>query len=94
MRADREHRQTILLCVFGTIPMVWLALIAAPEKADGLPGIIRAIYNAIMTRDYRVSWCQDSLMTILLFPLCVDHNHWSFKKMLYLCTPKVKAYTI
>ena len=69
MRADQNRRQTILLCGIGTIPVVWLALIAAPAKAEGLPGIFREVYAVMMTGDYRVRWCQDSLATVLLFLL-------------------------
>ena len=69
MSPDRNHRQTLYLSLFGVVPVVWLALIAAPAKTEGLPGILREVYQMIMTGDYRVSWCQDSLSTILLFLL-------------------------
>ncbi len=69
MRKNQDQRQVVILCVAGAVPVVWLALIAAPVKSEGLPGIVREIYRVMAAGEYAVTWCQDSLSTILLFLL-------------------------
>jgi len=69
MNNNRDRRQIVLLCALGTISVTWLALIAAPVKNEGLPGIVREIYRVMVEGEYTVTWCQDSLTTVLLFLL-------------------------
>jgi len=69
MNANRDNRQVIVMSVIGTIPVVWLALFAAPARSEGLPGILTRFYRMMAEGEYRVTWCQDSLTTVLLFLL-------------------------
>ena len=69
MNNSRDRRQIVVLCALGTIPVTWLALIAAPVKNEGLPGIVREIYRVMVEGEYTVTWSQDSLTTVLLFLL-------------------------
>ena len=67
MNTKRNNRQVFVMSVLGTIPVVWLALIAAPAKNEGLPGILARVYRMMAEGEYRVTWCQDSLTTVLFF---------------------------
>ena len=67
MRAD-ERSTRIALCLFGVLPVVWLALMIAPAVSGGLPEIITR-FPAAMNDPFDLEWCEDSLKTILIF-LC------------------------
>lgn len=54
------------LCIFGIIPVVWLALLIAPYINDGLSMIIKEFPNAI-NEPFHLSWCNDSVKTMLIF---------------------------
>lgn len=69
MRPDRDNRQVAVMSALGVIPVVWLALAAAPAKREGLPGILMRLYRMLAEGEYGVTWCQDSLETVLLFLL-------------------------
>ena len=64
----RPDKKTALLvpCVLGIIPVVWLGLLIAPAVSGGLPEIIRQ-FPAMMDDPFRISFCEDSLKTVLVF---------------------------
>ena len=65
MKRD-SPKQIIVLCAFGLIPVIWLALLAAPSVSGGLPGIIQGFPSALDS-PFHIEWCEDSLKTILFF---------------------------
>lgn len=69
MRHDKFSKQNILLYCLGTIPVIWLALLIAPFMEDGLPGLIRN-FRAAMSRPFHITFCEDSLKTVLVLLLC------------------------
>lgn len=69
MRHDKFSKQNVLLYCLGTIPVIWLALLIAPFMEDGLPGLIRN-FRAAMSRPFHITFCEDSLKTILVLLLC------------------------
>lgn len=56
------------LCILGIIPTIWLALLIAPYVSGGLSLIIKEFPNAI-NEPFHLSWCSDSVRTILIFIL-------------------------
>ena len=64
----RPDKKTALLvpCVLGIIPVVWLGLLIAPAVSGGLPEIIRQ-FPAMMDAPFRISFCEDSVKTVLVF---------------------------
>ena len=65
MRPDKRTA-TILPCVLGVVPVVWLGLLVAPAVSGGLPEIIRQ-FPAMMDDPFRISLCEDSVKTVLVF---------------------------
>lgn len=65
MRRDNP-KQTLLLFVFGIIPVVWAALLTAPAIAGGLPEILQNL-TAALNNPLQIEWCEDSFKTVLLF---------------------------
>ncbi|MCM1150039.1 MAG: type IV secretory system conjugative DNA transfer family protein, partial [Butyricicoccus sp.] len=56
------------LCIFGILPVTWLALLTAPYVSGGLPAILAGLPSA-MNAPLNISLCGDSAKTILIF-LC------------------------
>ena len=56
------------LSILGLIPTIWLALLIAPYVSGGLSLIIKEFPNAI-NEPFHLSWCSDSVRTILIFIL-------------------------
>ena len=65
MRRDNP-KQTIILCAFGIIPVVWAALLAAPAISGGLLEIMRSL-TAAMDNPFHLEWYEDSLKAVLIF---------------------------
>lgn len=66
-----EDRQSyVLLYLFGTVPVVWIALLFAPYIFEG--GIFTHLseMTKALNTPFHIIWSKDSLKTILLF-LCV-----------------------
>jgi type IV secretion system protein VirD4 len=59
-------KQILVLSVFGIIPVVWAALLAAPAVSGGLLEIIENL-TAAMDNPFRITWCEDSPKTVLFF---------------------------
>lgn len=67
MVEDTKRTKTIL-CILGIIPVVWVALLIAPNIDGGLVGIINGLAD-ISDNFYKVEICENSLKTVLFFLL-------------------------
>lgn len=61
-----NRKSSLIISVFGVIPVIWLALLTAPYLAGGLPEILRKLPNAI-NHPYHIRLCGDSVKTVLIF---------------------------
>jgi type IV secretion system protein VirD4 len=59
-------KQTLVLSAFGSIPVVWAALLAAPAVSGGLVDILGNL-TAAFSDPFKISWCEDSVKTVLFF---------------------------
>lgn len=66
MNGEGSRRDSIVLGVFGVLPVIWLALITAPCIEEGLPGLMESFPSAI-AHPFDIEICGDSLKTVLLF---------------------------
>ena len=64
MKQDNRQAQ-LILCLFGTIPVIWLGLLIAPAVSGGLPEIITVFPTAI-NNPFHIVFCEDSLKTVLI----------------------------
>ena len=53
-----ESRTIRILCIFGLIPVIWLALLVAPAVSGGLPQILQHFPKAMET-PFHIELCQD-----------------------------------
>lgn len=63
-----KNRQSyVLLYLFGTVPVVWVALLFAPYIFEG--GIFTHLseMTKALNTPFHIIWSKDSLKTILLF---------------------------
>ena len=67
MVEDAKRTKTIL-CILGIIPVVWVALLIAPNIDGGLVGIVNGLAD-ISDNFYKVEICENSLKTVLFFLL-------------------------
>lgn len=67
MRND-DQKTSLILCVCGILPVVWLALLTAPYVSGGLVEIIRGLPVA-MGNPFEIMVCEDSVKTVLIFLL-------------------------
>lgn len=65
MKKDNGYQELVFF-VGGLIPVIWLALIAAPYMYDGLFNAVANISEAIES-PFSFVWCDDSLRTIFIF---------------------------
>ncbi len=63
-----EGRTGWLLFLGGILPVVWLALLAAPYVGGGITDIIKNL-PAVMDRPFQITMCGDSIKTVLIFVL-------------------------
>ena len=66
MKNDKST--SLILCLFGILPVVWLGLLIAPAAHGGLPEIV-ARFPAVMNDPFHIELCGDSLKTVLVL-LC------------------------
>lgn len=64
----KHDNQTAAFCLFGILPVVWLALLAAPFVSGGLPAILAGLPAAV-NAPFQIQICGDSFRTVLVF-LC------------------------
>jgi type IV secretion system protein VirD4 len=65
MKRDNLKSNLVILA-FGLIPVIWLGLLIAPAIAGGLPNILQNL-TAAMNNPLKISWCGDSVKTVLFF---------------------------
>ena len=63
---NEDKRTGFILMGLGVIPVVWAALMVAPFLSEGLAGIVEG-FTSGMSSPMKLSWCADSLKTILIF---------------------------
>lgn len=68
MRNDKFSKGNILLYCLGIVPVVWLALLAAPALHDGFRSLLSE-FGTVMRQPFHIVWCEDSLKTVLIFML-------------------------
>ena len=59
----KRGNSTLVLCLFGILPVVWLGLLIAPAAHGGLPEIV-ARFPAAMSDPFHIELCEDSLKTV------------------------------
>ena len=67
MKQD-SRKTSLVLALFGILPVVWLGLLIAPAVSGGLPEIVEA-FPAAMEKPFEATLCEDSLKTVLIL-LC------------------------
>ena len=63
---DKLSRQNCVLYVCGIIPVVWLALLAAPLLEGGLGTLLEG-FGTALENPFHIVWCDKSLKTLLIF---------------------------
>lgn len=63
---DKLSRQNCVLYVCGIIPVVWLALLAAPLLEGGLGTLLEG-FGTALENPFQIVWCDKSLKTLLIF---------------------------
>lgn len=69
MNRDNDRQTSIILAVFGILPIVWLGLLIAPSVKGGLPEILPSLMN-VMSDPFHIVLCEDSVKTVLVLLLC------------------------
>lgn len=67
MKKD-SHLEEILFLGILIIPVIWIALLIAPYIHEGLFNAMTNINNAL-DNPFSITWCQDSLRTVMIFLL-------------------------
>ena len=62
-----ETKTVLLLCLVFSLPIIYLALAAAPYLHQGLGGMLQGMILALEKPN--IVFCKDSLKTVLLFLL-------------------------
>ena len=63
---DKLSRQNCILYVCGILPVVWLALLAAPLLEGGLGTLLEG-FGTALENPFHIIWCDKSLKTLLIF---------------------------
>lgn len=63
---DKLSRQNCVLYVCGIVPVVWLALLAAPLLEGGLGTLLEG-FGTVLENPFHIVWCDKSLKTLLIF---------------------------
>ena len=66
MRNDEEKKLFLVITAFGILPVIWFALLVAPNMKGGLVEII-ANLSIAMNHPFQIRICEDSLKTVLIF---------------------------
>lgn len=67
--SDNDRQTSIILAVFGILPIVWLGLLIAPSVKGGLPEILPSLMN-VMSDPFHIVLCEDSVKAVLVLLLC------------------------
>lgn len=68
MKQDKFDRAHLILYLCGIIPVVWLALLAAPAFRNGLAGFLKNA-DSVFSDPLHIVLCEDSPKTVLVFLL-------------------------
>ena len=71
----RERTEDIVFSVIGGLVIFWIALLTAPYVQQGLIGIVKNL-GTVMSDPFKITWCEDSLKTILVFLDVIQINPW------------------
>lgn len=63
---DKLSRQNCVLYICGILPVVWLALLAAPLLEGGLGTLLEG-FGTALENPFHIIWCDNSLKTLLIF---------------------------
>lgn len=66
MRTNRFSKSNLILYGAGIVPVVWIALLAAPFFGGGLKAIFLEFPDAI-AKPFNITFCEDSVKAVLLF---------------------------
>ncbi len=69
MKQDKFSKPCLLFYACGVIPVVWLALLLAPFLGGGVAELVMN-GGAALDHPFRITLCEDSLKTVLIFILC------------------------
>ena len=69
MKQDKFSKPCLLLYACGLVPVIWLALLLAPFLGGGLAGLVMN-GGAALDAPFHITFCKDSLKTVLIFMLC------------------------
>ncbi|NCC87756.1 MAG: type IV secretory system conjugative DNA transfer family protein, partial [Clostridia bacterium] len=64
MRSDNDLKINLVFSVLGIIPVVWLALLIAPDISGGLIKIVENL-SLITSSPFNIEVCEDSVKTVL-----------------------------
>lgn len=65
MRRQDDSKAALIISILGIFPIIWLALIIAPNVNGGLPSILPAVLSAF-GKPFRITLCGNSLKTVLI----------------------------
>ena len=68
MKNGDDYKVSLILSLFGIIPVVWLALLTAPYVSGSIVEIIGNLSVAI-ENPFSITVCKDSIRTVLIFLL-------------------------
>ena len=67
MKQD-DRQASIILALIGIVPVIWLALLIAPNVSGGLAEILPALM-ASLNEPFNITFCEDSLKAVLILLL-------------------------
>ena len=67
MKQD-DRQASIILALIGIVPVIWLALLIAPNVSGGLAEILPALMTSL-NEPFNITFCEDSLKTVLILLL-------------------------
>ena len=68
MKNGDDYKVSLILSLFGIIPVVWLALLTAPYVSGGIVEIIHNL-SVAMENPFSITVCEDTPRTVLIFLL-------------------------
>lgn len=69
MKKPEGKQVSIILCLLGFIPVIWIALLLTPYMNLGIIKII-SVLPQVLSSPFHITLCEDSLKTVLVFLLC------------------------
>ena len=65
---DNNYKTEGIMYIIGAFVVIWLSLLIAPYLSGGLPNLI-VNFAKVMDNPFKITWCEDSIRTILIFLL-------------------------